>query len=184
MTKVFISGSMNIKNLDSNVIYRLNHIVESGFDVIVGDANGVDTSIQEFFLSKDYKKVKVYCAGSQPRNNVGRWPTEVVETKALEGSRSFYTAKDLVMAEDCDFGLMVWDTKSTGTLSNTLELLKAEKKSRVYINKNKEFIKVTTVDDLKHLISFMSEFARNKAEAKIKLAQQIEAMSFKQEGLF
>ena len=41
MTTVFISGSMRIKNLDENVRFRLKHIIDAGFDVIVGDADGV-----------------------------------------------------------------------------------------------------------------------------------------------
>lgn len=179
MTKIFVSGSMNIKNLDSNVLYKLNHIVESGFEVLVGDASGVDTSIQTFFLSKNYKNVLVYCAGAQPRNNVGNWPTICVDTNANPGTRAFYTAKDLRMAQDSDFGLMIWDAKSTGTLSNAVELLKLEKKSRVYVNKNKEFIKVTNCDELKLLISYMSEFAFKKAESKIKLTNQIDSMTYK-----
>ena len=47
MHKVFISGSMKIKNLDNNVLKRLNNIIDSNYQIIVGDANGVDSSIQE-----------------------------------------------------------------------------------------------------------------------------------------
>ena len=46
MTKVFISGSMRIKRLDNNVLARINNILEKHYDVIVGDAGGVDTSVQ------------------------------------------------------------------------------------------------------------------------------------------
>lgn len=48
----------------------------------------------------------------------------VVNTSHAAGTRAFFTAKDLKMAEEADYGLMVWDTKSTGTLSNVIELLK------------------------------------------------------------
>ena len=76
MHKVFISGSMKIKNLDANVIRRINNIVESNYQVIVGDADGVDSSIQKYLDSKQTKSVVVYCSGEKPRNNIGQWLTE------------------------------------------------------------------------------------------------------------
>ena len=51
MIKVFISGSIKIKNLDSKVIERLQNIVSSNLGVIVGDADGVDSAIQDFLKS-------------------------------------------------------------------------------------------------------------------------------------
>ncbi len=51
MTTVFIAGSINIKNLDPKVKERINNIVASDFEVVVGDAGGADTSIQEYLLS-------------------------------------------------------------------------------------------------------------------------------------
>ncbi|HCG9114769.1 hypothetical protein P3602_15075 [Vibrio parahaemolyticus] len=184
MTTVFVSGSMRIKNLDENVRFRLKHIVESGFDVVVGDADGVDTSIQEFLFQSSYSNVTVYCTGDQARNNVGRWPIKSISSKAKKGSRAFFTAKDLAMTSDCDFGLMVWDTKSTGTLSNAIELLKLGKKSRIYVNKEKSFVKVTSVDDLKYLTTFMSEFSYKKANEKIKLEENIHYIANKKFELF
>ena len=184
MTKVFISGSMRIKNLDENVKFRLEHIVESEHEVIVGDADGVDTSIQDFFRQKNYSKVTVYCTGGQPRNNVGRWPVKNIESSFSPGTRAFFTSKDIAMAKDCDFGLMVWDTKSTGTLSNAIELLASEKKSRVYVNKEKIFVRIAEVKDLEHLVSYMSEFAYKKADAKIKLTNKIESIKNKSGSLF
>ncbi|MEZ9067740.1 hypothetical protein [Vibrio atlanticus] len=184
MTTVFISGSMRIKNLDDNVRFRLKHIIESGFNVLVGDADGVDTSIQEFLLQHSYPNVTVYCTGGQPRNNVGRWAVKNIISTASPGSRAFFTEKDLAMTKDSDFGLMVWDTKSTGTLSNAVELLQLDKKSRVYVNKEKIFIKVTTVQDLEHLVTFMSDFSYKKANEKIKLSDKIEAMKYKAIELF
>ncbi|EHH2551009.1 hypothetical protein J7077_002129 [Vibrio parahaemolyticus] len=184
MTKVFISGSMRIKNLDENVKYRLAHLIESDYEVIVGDADGVDTSIQEFFFQHDYTKVTVYCTGGQPRNNVGRWTVVNIESKASPGSRDFFTAKDLAMAKDCDFGLMIWDTKSTGTLSNAIELLSLDKKSRVYVNKEKLFVRVTNVEDLEHLVSYMSDFAFKKADSKIRLSHKIESIKHRSGSLF
>ena len=184
MTTVFISGSMRIKNLDENVRFRLKHIIDSGFNVIVGDANGVDTSIQEFLMQHSYQNVTVYCTGSRPRNNVGHWAVKSIVSSAPLGTRAFFTAKDLAMTKACDFGLMVWDTKSTGTLSNAVELLQLDKKSRVYVNKEKTFVKISAVEDLEYLVTFMSDLAYKKANDKIKLVSKVEAIKHKSFELF
>ena len=184
MHKVFISGSMKIKNLDANVLGRINNIVDSNYQVIVGDADGVDSSIQKYLKSKQTKSVVVYCSGERPRNNIGQWLTEKIQTNVAPGTRAFFTAKDIRMAEDCDYGLMVWDTESTGTLSNALELLKRKKISLVYINKAKEFLKVKEASDLEKLVSYMSDSAFIKADKKLNLRDKIEFFKNEQISLF
>lgn len=42
MSKVFISGSMRIKNIAPEVLDRIDNIINSGLEIIVGDADGVD----------------------------------------------------------------------------------------------------------------------------------------------
>lgn len=184
MHKVFISGSMQIKNLDNNVISRINNIITSNYEVLVGDADGVDSSIQNYLHSRGTKSVVVYCSGNQPRNNVGHWIVEEIHPSSKPGTREFFTAKDIKMAEDCDFGLMVWDTKSTGTLSNAIEILKRKKYSLVYINKTKEFIKIKDINDLEVLVSYMSDSARIKANKKLGLEKIIDSLKYEQGKLF
>jgi len=176
ITKVFIAGSMTIKNLDPKVKERINKIVEQNLEVVVGDADGADTSVQWHLFNHGGSIATVFCAGPTPRNNVGDWPVVSVSTKHAEGSRAFFTAKDLRMAEVADFGLMIWDTKSTGTLSNVIELLTRNKKSVVFVNKTKVFKNVGTVAQLEDLVSFMSEAAKRKADEKIGLSRRIESM--------
>ena len=184
MTSVFISGSMNIKNLDSNVKKRINKIITSNFKIILGDADGVDASIQDFLVEQKASLVTVYCSGPQPRNNLGAWPVMRIDTKHAPGTRAFFTAKDLKLADDADYGMMIWDTKSTGTLSNVVELLSRKKKSVVYINKAKEFLCILKVEDLEKLVSYMSEIAFSKADAKIGLKKKIESLKYEQPSLF
>ncbi len=179
-TKVFIAGSMNIKHLDPKVKERIDNIVASEFEVVVGDADGADTSVQWHLFNLGKSKATVFCSGSSPRNNVGEWPVQSVETKHAEGSRAFFTAKDLRMAEVADFGLMIWDTKSTGTLSNVIELLVRKKKSVVFVNKAKIFKNVGTVEQLEELVSYMSDHAKRKADEKINLLDRIESLKHDQ----
>lgn len=184
MTTVFIAGSIGIKHLDPKVKLRIDNVVSSGFDVVVGDADGADTSIQQYLFDQGSARTTVFCAGIPPRNNVGNWPVRVVESKHTIGTRAFFTAKDLKMAEVADFGLMIWDTKSTGTLSNVIELLSRGKKSLVFVNKEKEFAAIASVEQLEVLVGCMSDHALRKAEEKIRLTQRIEALKYVQTKMF
>jgi len=46
MIKVFIGGSQSITKLPATVAARINKIVESDFTVLIGDASGMDASVQ------------------------------------------------------------------------------------------------------------------------------------------
>jgi hypothetical protein len=184
MTTVFIAGSMNIRKLDRMVKERIDNIVDSGLDIVIGDADGADASIQEYLFSKGASKTTVFCSGDKPRNNIGAWPVHTVVTSHAPGSRAFFTAKDLKMAQMADFGLMVWDTKSTGTLSNIIELLQRKKKCVVFINKEKSFKNIGDIEQLEHLLENMSETARQKAEDKIHLLSRLDALKHEQSRMF
>jgi hypothetical protein len=173
MKNIFISGSMGIKNINKLVITRIENIINEKFTVLVGDASGVDSSIQEILSNRKYKNVKIYCAGNYPRNNIGKWDIISVQTEHKPNTRSYFTAKDIEMAEECDLGLMIWDSKSTGTLSNVLELLKKKKTSVVFVNKLKKFYNVSNITEFENLVSVMSAGAFNKADKKIKLKEKI-----------
>lgn len=184
MTSVFIAGSITIKTLDARVKERIDRIVESDFDVLVGDADGADTAIQRHLLESNSSRTTVYCSGAIPRNNLGSWPTHQVQTSATPGTRAFFTAKDIEMAKAAEFGLMIWDSKSTGTLSNVIELLSRGRKSVVFVNKDKVFRNVGSVEQLSDLTGRMSEPAFKAADEKIKLSARIESLRARQQPMF
>ncbi len=184
MKNIFISGSMRIKNIHSLVIERIENIIKEQFTILVGDADGVDALIQKILADKSYENVKVFCTGNIPRNNIGRWELVTIETDHKPNTRMYFTAKDLEMAKRCDYVLMIWDSKSTGTLSNVYELLKAKKISIVFVNKLKKFVQVKEIQDFEYLVSIMSESALEKANKKIKLKENIFRYKNKQLSLF
>src|SRR3990170_3898864 len=61
MTKVFIGGSRRLSRLNKDVKRRLDNIIERGFTVVVGDANGADKAVQQYLASRRYQKVIVFC---------------------------------------------------------------------------------------------------------------------------
>lgn len=176
MTTVFIAGSITIKHLDFLVQERLMNIITLGHDVVVGDADGVDSSIQRFLFDQGYEQVTVFCTGERPRNNLGNWPVHAVTTYQKPGSRAFFTVKDLAMADAADTGFMIWDTQSTGTLSNVLALLERRKNVLVFIDKEKTFCAVKNADHLEQLVTHMSAAARVKADGKMGLNAKLAAL--------
>jgi hypothetical protein len=184
MTTIFVAGSITIKKLDPLIIERLKKIVKKEFSVVVGDANGVDSSVQRELLQLGCNATTVFSSTPKPRNNLGSWPVNVVETDHPRGTRAFFTAKDIQMAEKADCGLMVWDAKSVGTLSNVIELLQRKKNSVVFINKTKEFIVIKSADDLDTLVKYMTATDYAKAEEKIKLSEKLYQLKNQQINMF
>ena len=116
-----------MSHLSEGARERINNVMDKCHDVVVGDANGADKAVQKFLHEADYRKVTVYCSGHHPRNNLGQWSLHpVTPPKAAKGFQ-FYAAKDREMAAAADFGLMIWDGKSPGTVLNVLRLLRAGK---------------------------------------------------------
>lgn len=132
MNTIFIGGSRQISRLPAEIMDRLKKVMASQHCVLVGDANGADKAVQKFFAEAAYGNVTVFCTGEKFRNNLGRWPTNHVEPPKGAKGFQFYAAKDREMAARADFGLMIWDGKSPGTLLNVFRLAKAGKISVLY----------------------------------------------------
>jgi len=131
---VFISGSISIKNLPNIAIEEINNYIEKESIFLIGDAYGVDYCVQRPLNDLKYSKVIIYYAGETIRNNYGNWETINIIGQNNEKGRELFTLKDIQMSVDSDFGFMIWDGKSKGTLNN-IRLMKAQNKQfRVVIN--------------------------------------------------
>ena len=80
MTTVFLGGSRRIARLSAPIRHRLDRIIEKGFRVVVGDANGADKAIQRHLDARRYGNVQVFCTGGICRNNIGAWDVRSVES--------------------------------------------------------------------------------------------------------
>lgn len=183
MSTVFIAGSIKIKRLDPLFVERIENVVSEAMNIIVGDANGADTSIQKELLRLGARNVKVYCTGDKSRNNVGSWSEKRVLSSAEPGTRAYFTAKDVEMAASAEFGLMLWDAASTGTLSNVFQLLSRGKKTVVFVNREKRFVNVKERNDVLDLVSVMTDGARRAADRKIALGTKVSALVNEQIGM-
>ena len=153
MKKVFIGGSRRLSRLNKEVAARLDKIIKNELAVLVGDANGADRTVQDYLARRGYRKVTVFCAATPCRNNVGRWPTRQVAAPA-DGRRdfAFYASKDRVMVDEADYGLMLWDGRSRGTLTSAVDLIRQGKPVVVYVSPSKRFETFMDVADLPRLL--------------------------------
>jgi hypothetical protein len=153
MTMVFIAGSRQITRLPAEVKVRVDTMIDRGFQILVGDANGADKAVQEYLAGKQYANVLVHCMERHCRNNVGHWPT--VEVSAPKGTRGFdfYSVKDRPMADAAEYGLMLWDGKSKGTINNVVNLSRLGKTVVVYVAPIGRFRTIKAFDDLQGLLS-------------------------------
>lgn len=150
--KIFIAGARSIKHLDELVEKKMFSIYQKGFDVLVGDCYGVDTSVQQFYANLGYGKVSVYASNGKARNNVGNWNIKSVSVPNSVRGFNFYKQKDIAMANEADYGLMIWDGESRGTFNNIVNLISQNKTVAVYLSRQHKLVVVKTQDDILSLL--------------------------------
>lgn len=153
MSRVFIGGSRKLSKLNEEIQVRLDGVLASSLEVLIGDANGADKAVQTYLAGKGYKNVTLYCSGDECRNNVGNWTTRHVRTASAIKDFEHYSQKDKEMAREADYGLFLWDGESRGTLENIRRMVEQGKTSLVYLSGSRTFITVRSSQDLRSLPS-------------------------------
>ncbi len=137
---VFISGSMNISHLDDNVKRSFDRIIDHNLPVLVGDAPGIDTLVQEYFNSRNYYNVTVYSIFHSPRNLASsNFTIKKIDPKQYKG-RKAQEEKDKAMTNDSSYSFVIWNGKSKGSLNNILRSLEKNQKLKVYYLPQKRFL--------------------------------------------
>lgn len=173
MTKVFIGGSRRLSSLNRKVTKVLDKLIEKGLTVLIGDANGADKAVQNYLLHKDYRNVIVFCMKDRCRNNLGEWQSRYIETSLKDNNFKFYSTKDLEMVKETDYGFMLWDSKSKGTLNNIINLLKESKPVILYFSLTKNLYKVDKFNDLTKLLEKCDQSSLEKFEKEFKLSELV-----------
>lgn len=163
MMKVFIAGPRAITELDNNIYIKINSICDKKYDILVGDADGIDTLVQKHLQSRDYRNVRVFASKGLARNNIGNWNVEKVEVSDSAKGFDFYAKKDLEMAKEADIGFMIWNGKSRGTFNNMINLLKLEKTVVLYYVPTEKFYSFKEINELNEFIN-----ANVKLDSKLK----------------
>lgn len=146
--KVFIGGSRKISRLNKEIKIRIDNLIKSNSIILIGDANGVDKSIQAYLQLKNYPNVYIYCVNNTCRNNLGDWEVRNIRYDSFKKDYKYYSSKDIKMANETDFGFMIWDGESKGTLNNMINLIRQNKKVLLYFSPKKAFYNISNFTDL------------------------------------
>ena len=159
--KIFIAGARSVKTLPPIVEKKMYSIYQRGFDILVGDCYGVDTSVQKFYAGLNYKNIIVYASNGKARNNIGNWNIRNVPVENNIRGFDFYKQKDNAMADDADYGFMIWDGESRGTLNNMIHLVMSNKDVLVYLCNRGKLIVLRGIESLDDLVDSCGYKAKN-----------------------
>ncbi|MBC7898762.1 MAG: hypothetical protein H7070_01800 [Saprospiraceae bacterium] len=138
---------------------------------MVGDANGADKSIQQFLYQIQYENVIVYHVDDAFRNNVGHWKTQHIKCDAKKKDFHFYAFKDAAMSKEANYGFMLWDGRSKGTINNAVNLLRQDKKVLIFHSKNRKFVSLKVIDDLRNLLQEVASEEKEKLITDLKIKE-------------
>jgi len=172
MSNVFFGGSRQLARLNPALRTRLRNLITNGHTVLIGDANGADKAVQSYLAQEGYKNVRVYCMDGQCRNNVGNWDSVSIDSGGRKRDFSYFAMKDARMSQEADYGFMIWDGESKGTLNNVLNLVQQGKSALVYFSPTKEFIPVKSKDEVAALVARCNSEAREALNKTIKLEKR------------
>ena len=148
---VFISGSIAIKTLPAKVKESILKIMEQNMTILVGDASGIDTLIQDLCNVQSYTNLIVYTITPLPRylSNQSSNFRHIFVDSDIKKERERQTHKDKAMSDDSTFSLVIWDGHSKGSYANIKRAIEQSKKVKVFYSKINDFIqndKVTLIE--------------------------------------
>ncbi|MEA3491697.1 MAG: hypothetical protein U9R27_07325 [Campylobacterota bacterium] len=131
---VFISGSIAIKTLPQEVKNSIHKVVDNQMEILIGDAHGIDSLVQDYCLSLNYFNVTVYSISSPPRYNASdKFDSKTVTVPAeIKGGRERQQSKDKAMTKDSQYSFVIWDGKSKGSYANIVRAFEQDKKIKLY----------------------------------------------------
>lgn len=171
--KVFLGGSRRITRLNKDIRRYLDDVIKEDPTILIGDANGSDKALQQYLAEKEYRKVLVFCAGTSCRNNVDNWEVRFVQSNRRSKDFAFYTAKDRQMWTEADYGLVLWDGKSKGTLNSILSMTESGKRVMVYFSPKKIVINLFSTHDLSHLLKNCDRASLDYFEKTLRISERL-----------
>ena len=152
---VFISGSISIKKLPLQVINSIKIMIDKNMTILVGDAPGIDSLVQDVCYEENYLNVIVYTITSTPRYKANQNFQEknIFVSSEIKSQRERQTYKDKAMSEESSFSLVVWDGLSKGSYANIIRALDYKKGIKVYYQDIKNYIetKKITRDEIDYI---------------------------------
>lgn len=139
---VFISGKVKYDEpVSDGIKNELNSIIKANSYIIIGDAPGADTRVQDYLASIGYKNVIVYSTDKQVRNNVGNWAVNYISADDKTDEREVRRQKDIAMTNSSTKGFVISsddDRVDSATSLNVERLINQDKSIQFYDYKTKQ----------------------------------------------
>lgn len=148
---VFISGKVSYdRRIPKRVQNELDACMKANSKIIVGDAPGADTRVQDYLAEKKYRNVEVYTTDEAVRNNVGNWKVKKISPNGYSDEREVRRQKDIAMTNAATRGFAISsdDDRPDSATSLNIERMKEQgkqidlydfKKGQYYVDTLKEF---------------------------------------------
>jgi len=173
MKKVVFGGSRKLGKINKAIREHADNIMTKKYLVLIGDANGADRAMQEYLAQKNYPHVIVFCAGNTCRNNIGGWETRFVPSDRKNKDFQHYVIRDKQMVKEANYGFMIWDGKSKGTLNQIVNLLEIDKPVLVYFYPKKRSFMLKSSRNLADLLSLCDRGIIDRLEDSLSLSHRI-----------
>lgn len=148
---VFVSGKVKYdKPLDNKIKDEVKRAVDANSKIIIGDAPGADTRVQDYLSELKYDNVEVYTTDETVRNNVGNWPVNKISGEGYTEEREVRRQKDIAMTNTSTKGIVVSssdDRIDSATSLNVDRLIEQNKPIQFYDYKNDELYENVSKDD-------------------------------------
>ncbi len=140
--KVFISGSISIKKLPDKVKESILKIINKNLEILIGDASGIDSLVQDFCKENHYFNLTIYTIELFPRYKADERfnVVKVNVSNDIKKDRQKQQEKDKRMTLDSDYSLVIWDGKSKGSYSNIIRAIDNHQKAKVYLTEINDFL--------------------------------------------
>jgi hypothetical protein len=174
---VFISGSITIKKLPNCVKESIDAICKSGMKILVGDATGIDTMVQDYCKQIGYDSVLVYSIYQTPRYKVSGFKSKFLDVQSdSKKERERQREKDSAMTLESDYSLVVWDGVSKGSYGNIIRALENGKKVKVFLKEVNSYLPQSKIS--KNEIEFVFRKNNGYTAAEVVEYLQNEGLEF------
>lgn len=124
--RVFVSGKVSFdKPLPKKIKNEIDQVMKANAQIIVGDAPGADTRVQDYLAKSGYSNVTVFTSEGKARNNVGKWSERNIGKK-LSDERARRVQKDIAMTNLATkaIAIMPKDDRPDSAMSKNIDRLK------------------------------------------------------------
>lgn len=136
-TKTSEDGEYKREKLPDNISSKIDDYMISKKTILVGDAPGIDSQVQDYLAEKGYKNVEVFVSGDEIRKNSGKnlnWTVNNIDGENYEKySKEWRAVKDKAMNSVASEGLaVIIPNGSSATRNNIARFVEAGKNVLVY----------------------------------------------------